>query len=238
MPQATKALTAGQFLLTTLVVKVAIVAVLSTMLVRFPWFRRILLTEKRDWPERLVFAASLGASVDRGRRGAAAHQLRRRRPDAGGRLPGGTAGGSVCRRHRWCRSSAFPRSSRASSSRCHSRLDADLLAAACARSARKKPSGTSRRCSSPICTGTSGASSDGFKSTGWSFCWQHRSALKSSARRSADNFGEDRIFYLAPPNPWLGRARRACNGAMRRDPDQDLEQRADRAPARRSRRNF
>ena len=59
MPQATKALTAGQFLLTTLVVKVAIVAVLSTMLVRFPWFRRILLTEKRDWPERLIFAASL-----------------------------------------------------------------------------------------------------------------------------------------------------------------------------------
>ena len=54
MPQATKALTAGQFLLTTLVVKVAIVAVLSTMLVRFPWFRRILLTEKRDWPERLA----------------------------------------------------------------------------------------------------------------------------------------------------------------------------------------
>src|SRR6476660_9403922 len=60
MPQATKALTAGQFLLTTLVVKVAIVAVLSTMLVRFPWFRRILLTEKRDWPARLIFAASLG----------------------------------------------------------------------------------------------------------------------------------------------------------------------------------
>src|SRR6478609_7864494 len=63
MPQATKALTAGQFLLTTLVVKVAIVAVLSTMLVRFPWFRRILLTEKRDWPERLIFAASLGVPL-------------------------------------------------------------------------------------------------------------------------------------------------------------------------------
>src|SRR3954464_14225155 len=66
MPQATKALTAGQFLLTTLVVKVAIVAVLSTMLVRFPWFRRILLTEKRDWPERLVFAASLGLPLTAG----------------------------------------------------------------------------------------------------------------------------------------------------------------------------
>jgi two-component system LytT family sensor kinase len=49
-----------QFLLMTLMAKLAIVAVLSTMLVRFPWFRRILLTEKRDWPERLVFAFSLG----------------------------------------------------------------------------------------------------------------------------------------------------------------------------------
>jgi two-component system, LytTR family, sensor kinase len=59
MPE-TKALSAEQFLLTTLVVQVAVAAVLSTMLVRFWWFRRILLTEKRDWPERLVFAASLG----------------------------------------------------------------------------------------------------------------------------------------------------------------------------------
>src|SRR6478752_2604032 len=66
MPQATKALTAGQFLLTTLVVKVAIVAILSTMLVRFPWFRKSLLTEKRDWPERLIFAASLGVPLTAG----------------------------------------------------------------------------------------------------------------------------------------------------------------------------
>src|SRR5919107_3109797 len=53
-------LTAEQILLTTLMVKLAVVAVLATMLVRFPWFRRILLTEKRDWPERLIFAGSLG----------------------------------------------------------------------------------------------------------------------------------------------------------------------------------
>jgi two-component system LytT family sensor kinase len=66
MPQATKALTVEHFLVTTLVVKVAIVAVLSTMLVRFPWFRRILLTEKRDWPERLIFAASLGVPLTAG----------------------------------------------------------------------------------------------------------------------------------------------------------------------------
>ena len=58
-----KVLLPEQFLLVTLMVKLAIVAVLATMLVRFPWFRRILLTEKRDWPERLVFAASLGVPL-------------------------------------------------------------------------------------------------------------------------------------------------------------------------------
>jgi two-component system, LytTR family, sensor kinase len=66
MPHANKSLTPEQFLLTTLVVKVAIAAILSTMLVRFPWFRRILLTEKRDWPERLVFAASIGIPLTAG----------------------------------------------------------------------------------------------------------------------------------------------------------------------------
>jgi two-component system LytT family sensor kinase len=66
MPHEPNTLTAEQFLLTTLMVKLAIVAVLATMLVRFPWFRRILLTEKRDWPERLVFAASLGLPLTAG----------------------------------------------------------------------------------------------------------------------------------------------------------------------------
>jgi two-component system LytT family sensor kinase len=66
MPHEVRLLSPEQFLLTTLIVKLAIVAVLSTMLVRFPWFRRILLTEKRDWPERLVFAASLGVPLTAG----------------------------------------------------------------------------------------------------------------------------------------------------------------------------
>jgi two-component system LytT family sensor kinase len=60
VPPQTQQLSAEHFLLVTLIVQVAVAAVLSTMLVRFWWFRRILLTEKRDWPERLVFAASLG----------------------------------------------------------------------------------------------------------------------------------------------------------------------------------
>jgi two-component system LytT family sensor kinase len=59
MPPQSRFLTPEQFLL-TLLAQLAIMAVLATMLVRFPWFRKILLTEKRDWPERLVFAGSLG----------------------------------------------------------------------------------------------------------------------------------------------------------------------------------
>src|SRR5690242_9944550 len=59
-------LVSGQVLLFTLMAKLAVGAVLATMLVRFPWFTRILLTEKRDWPERLVFAASLGLPLTAG----------------------------------------------------------------------------------------------------------------------------------------------------------------------------
>ena len=62
MPHQSRLLTPEQFLL-TLLAQLAIMAVLSTMLVRFPWFRRILLTEKRDWPERLVFAAGWGVPL-------------------------------------------------------------------------------------------------------------------------------------------------------------------------------
>src|SRR5215207_1335408 len=65
MPHQSRLLTPEQFLL-TLMAQLAIMAVLSTMLVRFPWFRRILLTEKRDWPERLIFAGSLGLPLTLG----------------------------------------------------------------------------------------------------------------------------------------------------------------------------
>ena len=66
MPHGQQTLTPEYLLLTTLLVKLAVIATLSTMLVRFNWFRRILLTEKRDWPERLVFAASLGFPLTAG----------------------------------------------------------------------------------------------------------------------------------------------------------------------------
>ena len=61
---------------------VAVAATLATMLVRFDCFRRILLTERRDWPERLVFAVVVGHPARRRRRRATAAPLRRRRPHA------------------------------------------------------------------------------------------------------------------------------------------------------------
>jgi two-component system LytT family sensor kinase len=57
--QDPKFLSAGQFLLTTLVVKLAAMAALATMLARYRRFRHILIFEQRNWPDRLVFALGL-----------------------------------------------------------------------------------------------------------------------------------------------------------------------------------
>jgi two-component system, LytTR family, sensor kinase len=59
-------LTADQFLLTTLVVKITIVAALATILVRYHRFRHILISERRAWPERLLFAFSFGVPLAAG----------------------------------------------------------------------------------------------------------------------------------------------------------------------------
>ncbi len=59
-------LTANQVLLTTLVVKLATMAALATMLVRYRRFRHILIFERRAWPDRLVFALALGIPLAAG----------------------------------------------------------------------------------------------------------------------------------------------------------------------------
>jgi hypothetical protein len=56
-------LSGDQFLLVTLIVNLAVAAILATMLARFKIFRAILLTERRDWPQRLVFAAGFGTPL-------------------------------------------------------------------------------------------------------------------------------------------------------------------------------
>ena len=64
--QGSKFLSAEQLLLTTLVVKIAVTAVLATMLVRYRRFRHILIFERRAWPDRLTFALSLGIPLTAG----------------------------------------------------------------------------------------------------------------------------------------------------------------------------
>jgi two-component system LytT family sensor kinase len=65
VPEA-KLLSAEQVLLTTLVVKLAVTAALATMLVRYRRFRHILIFERRDWPDRLVFVLALGLPLTAG----------------------------------------------------------------------------------------------------------------------------------------------------------------------------
>jgi two-component system, LytTR family, sensor kinase len=59
-------LSAQQVLMTTLVVKLAVMAALATMLVRYRRFRHILIFERRAWNDRLVFALSLGIPLAAG----------------------------------------------------------------------------------------------------------------------------------------------------------------------------
>src|SRR5947207_1826364 len=64
--QGEKFLSAEQVLLTTLVVKLAVMAAAATMLARFRRFRHILIFEHRPWPDRLLFALSLGILLSAG----------------------------------------------------------------------------------------------------------------------------------------------------------------------------
>ena len=59
MPGSTQ-LPFWQVLVTTLVVKLAVMAALATMLVRYRRFRHILIFERRDWPDRQTFVLALG----------------------------------------------------------------------------------------------------------------------------------------------------------------------------------
>jgi two-component system LytT family sensor kinase len=59
MPGSTQ-LPLWQVLVTTLVVKLAVMAALTTMLVRYRRFRHILIFERRDWPDRQTFVLALG----------------------------------------------------------------------------------------------------------------------------------------------------------------------------------
>jgi two-component system LytT family sensor kinase len=62
VPEGTAFLSAEQFL-TTLIVKLAAMAVLATMLARYRRFRHILIFERRGWVDRLAFMLSIGVPL-------------------------------------------------------------------------------------------------------------------------------------------------------------------------------
>lgn len=66
MAQQAQFLSAQQVLLVTLIVKVAIVVILTTMLVRYHRFRDLLTSERRAWPMRAFFAFGLGVPLAAG----------------------------------------------------------------------------------------------------------------------------------------------------------------------------
>jgi two-component system LytT family sensor kinase len=59
MSDDARLLSAEQFMLATLVGKLAVMAALATMLARYRRFRHILIFERRGWPDRLAFALGL-----------------------------------------------------------------------------------------------------------------------------------------------------------------------------------
>ena len=63
MFQEPRFLSADQFLLTTLIVKLAVMAVLATMLARYRRFRHILIFERRGWLDRLVFTLAIAVPL-------------------------------------------------------------------------------------------------------------------------------------------------------------------------------
>jgi two-component system LytT family sensor kinase len=64
--QGSTLLSTDQFLLTTLLVKLAVMAAAATVLVRFRRFRHFLIFEQRPSPDRLTFALSLGSLLSVG----------------------------------------------------------------------------------------------------------------------------------------------------------------------------
>jgi two-component system LytT family sensor kinase len=66
VPHQSPGLSTLNIFMTTLVVKEAVVALIAIVLVRYHRFRAILLTERRAWHDRLIFALALGIPMGAG----------------------------------------------------------------------------------------------------------------------------------------------------------------------------
>ena len=232
--QEPRFLSAEQFLLTTLIVKLAVMAVLATMLARYRRFRHILIFERRGWLDRLVFTLAHRRAAD-GRRRRSRLLLNYNAADL--TLEGAFLAGLIAGPYAGALVGVLvgipAARSPASSSRCRLPSAAALPAAACAKRARRKRSGSSRRSSSSTCTSTSGTMVRKLETQ-----LAARAAARAGRARAAPP-GARRALRRGPAvlssglgtSPLDDGARRARHGARRRHADQDLEQRAHRAPA-------
>src|SRR2546422_10170463 len=64
--QGPQFLSANQILLTTLLVKLAVMAAAATIVARFQRFRQFLIVEHRPWPDRATYALTLGLLLSAG----------------------------------------------------------------------------------------------------------------------------------------------------------------------------
>ena len=201
--QEPRFLSAEQFLLTTLIVKLAIMAVLATMLARYHRFRHILIFERRGWLDRLVFVLAIGVPLMAGVTfrlllNYNAADLTLEGAFLAGLIAGPYAGALVGRARRRSR-----RSSPESSSPCRLRSAAGSPAAACARRARRKRSGNSRRSSSWTCGSTSGRCVRKLE-TNWQLVLLLAPVALELLRQALGlRFGGQRLFYLGSPSPWM-----------------------------------
>ena len=144
MFQEPRFLSADQFLLTTLIVKLAVMAVLATMLARYRRFRHILIFERRGWLDRLVFTLALAVPLMAG----VAFRMLLNYNAADLTLEGAFLAGLIAGPYTGAPGRLPRRRARArlpaSTRRFRSRSAAGLPAAACARRARRKRSGSSR----------------------------------------------------------------------------------------------
>ena len=139
-----KHLSAEQFLLTTLVVKLAVMAALATMLARYRRFRHILIFEQRNWPDRLVFALGLAVPFTAG----VASRVLLNYDAVDFTLEGAMLAGLIAGPYTGAivgLSMSLPRWPRANTARRSLPWAAGLPAAASAKRAPRKTSGTSRR---------------------------------------------------------------------------------------------
>ena len=207
-------------------------AVLATMLARFRQFRHILIFERRNWSDRLVFALAIGLPLMAG----VTARLLLNYNAADLTLEGAFLAGLIAGPYAGAHRRPARRGSRADRRRVHRAAVRRRLRVCRRRPARgrapRKRSGSSRRSSSSTCGSTSGRWC-GRLEPNWQLVLLARAGRARTAAPGARHALRRSSGSSTSSSPVAldDGARRSRHGAGRRDADQDLEQRAHRTSA-------